>query len=117
MDKNAAISQRLHYAAKRLEVLDFRRSEIHRNMEVGHAQPSDDPSFISERIVGCRQRKVDNRIVSGFRNGAELLFARLTARAQLFADRSEIVDSGQCATLSAHETIVRDSRLLHTFIF
>ena len=82
MDKHAPTVESIHDSAKRAEILGSRSFEIHRNMQVRHAEAGDDTPLVSKSVIGCREREVDDRLKTRLANRPKLMLVRLANGSQ-----------------------------------
>ena len=73
VDKDGAILEGVHHAAEGLEIPRGGGLEVHRDVNVGHAEAGDEAAFVGERVVGCGQGEVDDGLEAGVADGLELL--------------------------------------------
>ena len=83
--------QSVHGATKQVEIMSLRRLEIHGEMQVGHAQSSDEGAFIGQCIVRGRKRQIDYGLITGCPNRCKLGGRWLARRANLVIDAAELI--------------------------
>jgi len=94
VDEDGAVVESVQDLAEGVKVLRGRRLKVYRDVNVSHAEGSDDAAFVWECVVGGRQSEVDNGFKTGFTDLAKLLLGRLAGGGQFGAEGTEIVDVG-----------------------
>jgi len=95
MDKYAASSESFHHSTERVEIPGRGRFEIHGDMDIRHAETSNDAALIGKSIVGSGKSQIDDGLEPGLANQGKLVLGRLPRGAEFFADGPEIVNPGQ----------------------
>lgn len=95
VDKDGAVLEGVHHAAEGVEILRGGGLEIHRDVDVGHAEASDETAFVREGIIGSGQGEVDNGVETGVADGLELLGGGLAGGAKPVAERAVVLDFGE----------------------
>jgi hypothetical protein len=92
MNKDFPVVQHIHDSAESVEIIRHWRFEIHRDVQIAHAQASHDATLCGESIVRTWQRKIDDCLETSFAKQFELTFLRLPASAQPLMYRQIIED-------------------------
>src|SRR5262249_22009728 len=56
MNKDAPTGQSIHHPTKGSKILRRGSVEVHGDMHIRHTQACDQAPFVSESVIGCRQR-------------------------------------------------------------
>ena len=95
MDKDTSAIKNLHHLAKSMEIPRERSIEIHRNMDVRHAEASDYAPFIGKSVVRRWKCEVDDRLKTSIVNRAKLTLGGLAGSAKFVTDGTETVNLRQ----------------------
>ncbi len=95
MDKHAPTIERLHHSAKGTEILWSGSFEIHWNMDVRHAEASNDTPLMGKSVIRRWECEVDDRLKAGLANGPKLTLGGLASRAKVVSDGTETINLRQ----------------------
>lgn len=95
MNKNAPPFERLYRPAKRTKILSGGRLEIHRDMNVRHAETGYNAALMRKGIIGGRKRQIDDRLKTSGTDCLKLFFGGLASGAEPVTNGTEVIYFGK----------------------
>src|ERR1043166_8981470 len=95
MHKHRLVIESVHHFTKGSKIFRSRTFEIHRDMNIRHAEASNDTPFVCQGVVRGREREIDHHLKTGLANDLELPLRWLPGSADSVTNGAESVNLGQ----------------------
>ncbi len=95
MDKHGPIRERLHHSTESSEILCVRSFEIYGDMDVEHAETSNNAPLVWQSVIRCREGEIDDHRKAGLANHRKLSLCGLASSAKPVTNGAETVNLRQ----------------------
>jgi len=92
MDEDTSATEGVHDSTEGLEILRGGSVEIHWDMDIRHAEASNNASLIRKRVRRGGKREIDDRIKTSLANRSKLTVSGLASSAKLVAYGTKAVN-------------------------